>query len=375
MEKKRVLLVLLDGVSDAGTVTPLSSAKTPNLDFLMSRSNAGLLLPVGRNIAPESDAAMMSLLGNDPFKVYTGRGIIEAVGAGVRVHPSEVVFRTNIAYTNKSFRITKVQGTSLSKAEREKINRIDPNIRLVPTLEYRSVLILKGGRPEVTNSHPGYKQVAGNLSTALPIKGRALKRRSIRPLTEKAAKTASLLESWSGKAEKILKDRTILLRGGAVKPPMLKKLHGWACVADTPVEYGVAKLSGMALFKSKPTLSSEAKQVIALLKKHAGVYVQLKGPDHYGHLGDFKGKKRSIEEIDAEFFSVIKDGIDLKSTTLIVTGDHATPVSRMAHGPGPTPLMVSGSKKDKVKRFTESSCRKGCLGIIPAHNLLGKIEV
>ncbi|MCK4933262.1 phosphoglycerate mutase, partial [Candidatus Bathyarchaeota archaeon] len=77
--------------------TPLEVAETPNLDFLAREGKTGLMYTVGKGIAPESDVAVMSILGYDPFKFNTGRGIVEAIGANLAFRDGDLALRCNFA--------------------------------------------------------------------------------------------------------------------------------------------------------------------------------------------------------------------------------------------------------------------------------------
>ena len=84
---KKILYVVLDGLGDRpnavlGGKTPLEAADTPFLDELAQKGETGLMDTIGPGIAPESDAAVMSILGYDVDEYYTGRGPLEACGAG-----------------------------------------------------------------------------------------------------------------------------------------------------------------------------------------------------------------------------------------------------------------------------------------------------
>ena len=70
-------------IKSLGNKTPLEAAQTPNMDALAKNGKIGLMYSVKKGIAPESDVAVISLLGYDPFKYSTGRGVIEAAGAGL----------------------------------------------------------------------------------------------------------------------------------------------------------------------------------------------------------------------------------------------------------------------------------------------------
>jgi len=62
--------------------SPLSLYRLPNLSRLR-QSAYGLLDPVAPGLACGSDTAHLSLLGNNPNKVYRGRGALEGVGGGI----------------------------------------------------------------------------------------------------------------------------------------------------------------------------------------------------------------------------------------------------------------------------------------------------
>ncbi|MCK4634045.1 phosphoglycerate mutase, partial [Candidatus Bathyarchaeota archaeon] len=80
-----------------GGKTPLEAAETPNLDFLAREGKTGLMYTVRKGIAPESDVAVMSILGYDPFEFSTGRGIVEAIGADLAVRDGDLALRCNFA--------------------------------------------------------------------------------------------------------------------------------------------------------------------------------------------------------------------------------------------------------------------------------------
>jgi 2,3-bisphosphoglycerate-independent phosphoglycerate mutase len=68
----KLIFVLIDGMGDfptkeQGNQTPLSATHTPNLDKLANKGRTGLMYAIGKGIAPQSDAAVISILGYDPF--------------------------------------------------------------------------------------------------------------------------------------------------------------------------------------------------------------------------------------------------------------------------------------------------------------------
>src|SRR5215467_1419339 len=98
-----LIYVLLDGIGDLphhdlkGS-TPLSFAKTPNLDKIARNGSIGEVISVGKGIAPQSDIAVFNMLG---YKFdngeYVGRGVIEAIGVGIDFKSGDLALRGNFA--------------------------------------------------------------------------------------------------------------------------------------------------------------------------------------------------------------------------------------------------------------------------------------
>src|SRR3972149_11950357 len=97
------VFVILDGVADLpcsvlGEKTPLESAKTPHLDEIAKKSRIDYCFTVKEGIAPESSAAVVSLLGYDPN--FAPRGPIEARGLGIKLKNGDLAMRCNFATIN-----------------------------------------------------------------------------------------------------------------------------------------------------------------------------------------------------------------------------------------------------------------------------------
>jgi 2,3-bisphosphoglycerate-independent phosphoglycerate mutase len=91
----KLLFIAIDGMGDLpiealGNKTPLEAAQTPNMDALAKKGQTGIMYTVGKGIAPESDVAVISLLGYDPFKYSTGRGVIEVAGVGLKMNDGDL---------------------------------------------------------------------------------------------------------------------------------------------------------------------------------------------------------------------------------------------------------------------------------------------
>jgi 2,3-bisphosphoglycerate-independent phosphoglycerate mutase len=165
----------------------------------------------------------------------------------------------------------------------------------------------------------------------------------------------------------------LLMRDAGTKVPRVRTLQqkfGFRSIAlaDMPVELGIAKVVGMNIevFPADHSLagySQRARRSLELLDRYDLVYVHLKGPDEFGHDGDFEGKRKSIEDIDAAFFGGL---VEMKSRLMCITADHSTPCVAKGHTDDPVPILITGTdyQSDGSLRFTESYAKKGRLGII-----------
>jgi len=117
----RYLLVILDGAADRENAelngkTPLEAANMKNLNRIAKHSLAGMIYPIKKGIAPESDSAVFSLLSYN-IKDYTGRGAMEALGAGLKVGKDDIALRANFATIDEKKRIVS-RRCSLAKKRR-----------------------------------------------------------------------------------------------------------------------------------------------------------------------------------------------------------------------------------------------------------------
>ena len=131
----KLIYVAIDGMGDLpnktlDNKTPLEAAETPNMDALAAGGKTGLMYTVKKGVAPESDVAVISLLGYDPFKCSTGRGVIEVAGAGLKMKDGDLALRCNFATLGQGKTIldrrvarslSTEEATELSKAANEQV--------------------------------------------------------------------------------------------------------------------------------------------------------------------------------------------------------------------------------------------------------------
>jgi len=408
---KKILYIVLDGLGGRpeptlGGKTTLESANTPNMDDLAKKGQLGLMDPIAPGIAPESDAAVLSILGYDVDKYYTGRGPLEAFGSDIEVRDGDLAWRANFATVDEDTLkiLDRRAGRNLTTEEAKSLaNEINKKVKLEgadfifkATVGHRGVLVIrrKNGKlsANVENIDPGYKR-HGPYSIAITNPPLEVQRCMPLDNSPEAQESAKLTNEFVMKSFEVLKNseinkkrkqegkkpaNIILLRDAGdslPKIPKLQELYGlsFGSIVEMPVERGIALLTGM---KEVPIEDSSdyklwAKKVLEALEIFDGVYAHLKGPDVPGHDGLVEKKKESIEKIDSEFFSNLLPYLDFSKVVIAITADHSTPCSLKAHSEDPVPLMILASNlpSDGSTYFGESACAKGKLGRIKGTEL------
>jgi len=98
-------------------------------------------------------------------------------------------------------------------------------------------------------------------------------------------------------------------------------------------------------------------------------YVHVKYTDSRGEDGDFEGKKKVVETVDA----LLPRLLALSPDVLVITGDHSTPSVMSGHSWHPVPFLLASEfvRGGDSKSFDERECRIGAGGRIEAKKLLG----
>ena len=411
---KKLFYVVLDGlgdlpISELGDKTPLEFAETPNMDKLAKFGKLGLMYSVAEEIAPQSDVAVISILGYDPDEYYTGRGPLESYAEGLIVNNGDLALRVNFATAKGCDIIDRRVGRDLSTEEAKELAKaINSEVKLtsVPatfefksTIGHRGVLIIRSKEGklcgEIENVDPAYYRL-GKLGVAkekfddIVQEAKPVEGYENNPGAQKAAdlvnefvkKSHDVLDNHpinhKRAASKRKKANLILARdAGDCLPefPSFKERFdiNFATFVEMPVERGIAKLMDIEIVElPQPTkdLAADyqlrAKMALDEIKNYDGLYIHIKGPDEPAHDGKVKEKIESIELIDKNFFEPLLANLDLKQAIIAVTADHSTPCAKKSHSADPVPLLISGGdiEPDNTTNFSEKECEKGSLGLI-----------
>ena len=412
---KKIVYVVLDGLGDLpikslGGKTPLEAAETPNMDRLAREGVTGRMYTVGKGIAPQSDIAVISILGYDPNVYYTGRGPLESFASGLEVRDGDLALRVNFATVDENWNIIDRRvGRNLSSEEaRELAEAINREVKLtsVPatfqfksTIGHRGCLVIRAEKGklsgEVTNTDPAYDKI-GPLGVAkekfenVVQEAKPTKGHENDPAAINAAK---LINEFTRKSYEVLNRHPINLKrrsegkmvGNMIlcrdagdhlpKFPPFRERFGlnFASFVEMPVERGIAVLMGIEIVKL-PLPSGDlardyverAELAVENIKRFDGLYIHIKGPDEPAHDGDAERKKQVIEIIDRHFFGPLLERLDLKEAIVTVTADHSTPCEHKAHTDDPVPILISGGniRPDGSESFSERVAEKGSIGLL-----------
>jgi 2,3-bisphosphoglycerate-independent phosphoglycerate mutase len=417
---KKIIYIVLDGLGDVpvkelDNQTPLEAAYTPNMDSLARKGRTGLLYPVAKNIAPESDVAVLALLGYDAQHYYTGRGPIEAFAEGLSIDAGSLALRFNFATVEpdgKTIKDRRVgrdlsgeEAAALVKEVNAKVALSSATFELKSTVGHRGVLLLNGMHSRlaswITNTDPAYGRLGlwglakesftGVVEESIPMPGYE----QSTPVKE----TAIVINEFTQKAHKVLSEsgvnrkrvaedklpaNILLVRDAGRDLPDCPTLESkynvkFGCFVDMPVEKGIALLTGMDIIEVPSATghlevdySIRAKIVGESVKSYDGVYIHIKGLDEPGHDGDFQKKKEMIAMIDRHFFSNLIPALSLDEHIICVTADHATVCSKKAHSAEAVPVLIAGGavKPDSTRSFCEKTAKRGSLGELTGTELL-----
>ena len=416
----KILYIVLDGLGDLSipeldNKTPLEAALTPNMDRLAKIGSSGILYTVDKGIAPESDIAVISLLGYDAKKYYTGRGPLESFAEGLKVSAGNLALRINFATVDADGKtildrrvgrnLTTDEATALAIEINSGVSLPLATFEFKNTIGHRGVLVIRHKNENlsgwITNTDPAYgregifgiakekfqNRVIGSQPMA-GFEGSPAASRSADLLNEFTRKSHQVLSQSSINQKRITQNKLpaniILSRdAGDHLPefPSVKSLYNlrFGSFVQMPVEKGIALLTGIEVVEV-PLPSGDlevdysiwAKVALTKIIEFDGLYIHIKGPDEPAHDGDFLKKKEIIEAIDKFFFSPLLKKLNLKDTIIAVTADHSTVCKIRAHSADPVPLLIAGGEvtADGSQVFSERAARDGSLGEIRGFKLL-----
>ena len=380
----KYVIIVPDGAADEpiaqfGNKTILEVAGIPNIDRISIQGKQGIVRTVPADMEPGSDVAMMSVLGYNPAKYYTGRAPIEAVARNIELSPTDWVFRCNLV-TIADGKMADHSAGHISTEEATKIiNELNEllgskQIRFYPGVSYRHLLLMHDMDFDVVTKPP-HDMIGEPIAKILP------RGKNSEILIDLMARSQQYLEEHD--INRVRKDlgenpvSSIWLWGQGKKAQMesFEKRFGIKGTAITAVDLvkGLAKLIDFDLIKVPGATGfvdtnyrGKAEAAIKALEKYDIVFVHVEAPDEAGHSGNGHMKKKAVEQIDKLIVGPVFEALQKYPTwRILVMPDHPTPVRSQAHSPEPVPFAMAGTNVTGVlhKPFSEANAVEAGLKI------------
>ena len=385
------IILVMDGMGDRplkelDNQTPLQAANTPNMDKMAERGITGIMDSIRPGIIPGSDTAHLSILGYDPYEVYTGRGPFEASGVGLDVIPGDIAFRCNFSTADENGIITDRRAGRIREGTKDIVDVLntmvikgyeDIQIIFKESTGHRAVLVLRGEglSDKVTDADP-------------KVEGKKPKIVESTDGSEEAKRTADLLNKIVEKSYEMVKNHpvnigrmeenkppaNIIIPRGAGAVPKVEHINekyevNSACIAETGLIMGIGRFAGMDIIEMDDVtggVDTNLDNIIDTIinqvnnTDHNFFLINIDGADEAGNDGNAIQKKEFIEKVDKIVMSKL---LNLKNVVLFLTADHSTPISVMNHSGDPVPVIINSPevRVDDVKEYNEFAVAKGGL--------------
>ena len=389
-------------IPERGDRTALQIASTPNLDFIATEGQCGLVQTIPDGMHAGSDIATLSILGYDPAKYHTGRGPLEAMGMRMPLDEGDIAFRCNFITENEGV-IEDFSGGHIKTAEargliaalneeefRDKWVAQGWELTFYAGVSYRNILVIKSRSNDLKfreekeiGGAPPHDIIGEPIEEYLPkeaiLRDVMLASKEVldahevnRKRQARGEKKANMVWLWSGGKKPVMPAFSALYgvqRGSAISGVDLIKGIG-RCVGLDAIDVPGATGYFDTNYKGK------ADYALRSLEGNDFVLVHVEAPDEAGHLRDINLKVKAIEEFDALVVGTVLKGLKAEFADteggyrILVMPDHYTPVSVGTHTREPVPFAIydsrARSEQKRVGGFDERSASEGGSGILDA---------
>ena len=418
------IIILGDGMADLpvkrlGGKTLLQSANKPMMDRLAREGRCGRLMTVPEGFPPGSEVANTAILGYDLYRVYEGRGPLEAASIGYEMADDDLALRCNIItvdkprlsdgnsgmdgviVTHNGGNLETADGDVLIKYLNEKLaapinERYGfERVKFITGIQYRHLLVIKGGNKHIVcappHDHPNQEWypllVKPESQNAVHHAG------SIRLSPEE---TADLLNELIIKSQKLLTEHPFNIerakRGerqansiwpwsGGYRPSMetlmqrYPQVKSGSVISAVDLIRGIGHYAGLKIIRVKgatgladTNYEGKAEAAIRALERDDFVFVHVEASDEAGHDGDLDLKLKTIEYLDQRLITPIFNEVSKwkEPICFAVLPDHLTPVEMRIHVGQAVPFLIwhRGIKPDDVQQYDEESCVAGSYGLL-----------
>ena len=359
--KNKFAIIVGDGMADLpitelGNKTPLEYAVTPNMDFLAKSGHVGIVSTVPEGFPPGSDVANLSLLGYDPALYYSGRAPVEAASLGIELAAEDTAFRCNLVTIIDGIMVDYSAGHINTAEASVLISQLQKElgsheIMFHPGTSYRHILVIKNF-PDGLKCTPPHDITDQTVKSYLP---QGYGETQIHELMSKAHQVFQRDCSPKDCESNIKSHATDIWlwgQGKTLKLPKISDRFGitGSVISAVDLIRGLGVLAGLQVRVVEgatgylgTNYSGKVAAAIDAFNSEDFVYLHVEAPDETSHEGNLQKKIQAIEELDkfvvGEMLAYQKQHPELR---ILLTPDHATPVSTKTHSADPIPFVVNG---------------------------------
>ena len=386
-------IVIPDGAADRPTEslqgrTPLEVARVPHMDRIAAAGRSGMVRFAPAGMEPGSDVCILSLLGYDPRRGYTGRAPLECAARGIELGPEDWAFRMNFVTVSDGGMADYSAGHITTKEAAVLVEALGAGlgsaaVRFHAGVGYRHLVIMRGERFRV-RTVPPHDIMGERIERYLP-RGRGSKR--LRALMEAAR---GVLDSHPINRVRLDLGESpatdVWLWGQGQRPALESFQARWglrgAAITAVDLVRGIAKLIGWDVIEVPGATgyydtdyAAKGRAAVEALAKYDLVVVHVEAPDEAGHNGQPIEKVRALEHIDREIVGPLVGALEScgEGFRVLVSPDHLTPVDVRTHESGPVPFAMMGQGLEALRAggvMTEASARQGGLTVEAGHELM-----
>lgn len=388
------IIILGDGMADwavpaLGNKTLLQYAETPYMDLLARMGRTGMLKTVADGFHPGSEVANMSVMGYDLYKVYEGRGVLEAASIGVELEPGDMAMRCNIICVEGETLKNHSAGHITTEEANELIQFLNQHlaterIRFYTGVQYRHLLVIKGGDKRVSCVPPH------------DIPMQPFRQNMVKADCPEAQSTAELLNTLILKSQELLATHPVNLKRVSEGKDPANSIWPWspgyrpkmeflsqkypairsgAVITAVDLIRGIGHYAGLQCIDVEgatglytTNYEGKAQAAIEALKENDFVYLHVEASDEAGHEGNIDLKLKTIEYLDERAIGPIYEAIKNwdEPVAIAVLPDHPTPCEHRTHTAEPVPFLIyyPGIEPDDVQCYDEVACRQGGYGTL-----------
>ena len=388
----KYLFLLLSGAADEALEeldgrTPLEAAHTPAADALAEHGKLGAVTTLPDDLPAAEEVAILSILGYDPHRYFTGEAGLAAAAYGLSVGPDRIAMRHNLVTEadglladHAAGQIAVQEAESLLASLQGALDRADVDFRVGRGFCGISVFpAVSGSIPECC---PVSEAIGRPIDECLPsAEGAEVLRRTISTSREVFAEH----DINRVRADLDENPANLYWPWGPGRPPVLPPFDSicpgrTAMVAAAESAVGLGRLSAMdvsippeATGSYRSNFAVKADAARALVESCDAVIVHLAAPLDAALEGNEAQKVRLLGDIDAlvtaPLYGLARERGDVR-ILLAATHVVSTAARRQLRTASPVALYGPGLEPVRTSGFSETAALEGELSVPHGHELI-----